>query len=134
MTSAQTLDRTTVSGPQKLGPLTPLVGEWEGDEGVDISYHNNDDEIGRTTYFERAVFKPIPLQENGRQVLWGLSYSMTAWRRGEEAMDPFHDEIGFLLWGKAGGQVIRNVVFGRGSIRAPGTTDQCGDSAAHRSW
>ncbi|AWT56398.1 hypothetical protein [Mycolicibacterium smegmatis] len=51
MTSAQTLDRTTVSGPQKLGPLTPLVGEWEGDEGVDISYHNNDDEIGRTTYF-----------------------------------------------------------------------------------
>lgn len=29
-------------------------------------------------------------------------------------MDPFHDEIGFLLWDKADGQVIRNVVFGRG--------------------
>ncbi|ABK73200.1 FABP family protein [Mycolicibacterium smegmatis] len=131
MTSAQTLDRTTVSGPQKLGPLTPLVGEWEGDEGVDISYHNNDDEIGRTTYFEKAVFKPIPLQENGRQVLWGLSYSMTAWRHGEEAMDPFHDEIGFLLWDKADGQVIRNVVFGRGIAILAGGDAAIGDRILH---
>ena len=99
-----------VQGPQKLGPLTPLVGEWEGDVGLDLSYHNQDDETSQTSYFEKATFKPIPIQENGRQVLWGLSYSMTAWRHGEEAMDPFHDEIGFLLWDKADGQVIRNVV------------------------
>jgi hypothetical protein len=103
-----------VQGPQKLGPLTPLVGEWEGDDGVDLSYHNQDDVTRHTSYFEKATFKPIPLQENGRQTLWGLTYSMTAWRHGEEAMDPFHDEIGFMLWDKTNGQVIRNVVFGRG--------------------
>lgn len=101
-------------GPQKLGPLTPLVGEWEGDIGVDLSYHNKDDETSETTYFEKAWFKPIPIQENGHQVLWGLSYGMVAWRHGEEAMDPFHDEVGFLLWDKTNGQVMRNVVFGRG--------------------
>jgi len=39
---------------------------------------------------------------------------MTAWRHGEEAMDPFHDEVGFLLWDKAHGEVMRTVVFGRG--------------------
>src|SRR3546814_3698973 len=39
---------------------------------------------------------------------------MTAWRHGEEAMDPFHDEVGFLLWDKAHGEVMRSVVFGRG--------------------
>jgi hypothetical protein len=39
---------------------------------------------------------------------------MTAWRHGEEAMDPFHDEIGFLLWDKTHGEVMRTVVFGRG--------------------
>ena len=105
---------TTIEGPQKLGPLTPLVGVWEGDAGVDLSYHNTDDETSKTSYFEKAVFKPIPIQENGQQTLWGLNYSMTAWRHGEEGMDPFHDEIGFLLWDKANGQVIRNVVFGRG--------------------
>ncbi|UQE74148.1 FABP family protein [Gordonia sp. PP30] len=108
------IDPAQIRGPRKLGPLTPLVGEWEGDAGVDLSYHNDDDETSHTSYFERAVFRPIPIQENGRQKLWGLNYSMTAWRHGEEAMDPFHDEIGFLLWDKADGQVIRNVVFGRG--------------------
>ena len=52
--------------------------------------------------------------ENGQQVLWGLHYGMSAWRHGEEAMDPFHDEVGFLLWDKTNRQVMRNVVFGRG--------------------
>jgi len=105
---------TIVQGPRKLGPLTPLVGYWEGNEGIDLSYHNKDDETSETSYFEKAWFKPIPIQENGKQELWGLSYGMKAWRHGEEAMDPFHDEIGFLLWDKTNGQVMRNVVFGRG--------------------
>jgi hypothetical protein len=103
-----------VLGPQKLGPLTPLVGEWEGDVGIDLSYHNKDDDTTETGYFERAVFRPIPIQENGLQSMEGLSYKMTAWRHGEEAMDPFHDEVGYLLWDKANGQVMRAVVFGRG--------------------
>jgi len=120
-----------VQAPRKLGPLTPLVGEWEGDLGVDLSYHNQDDVTGETTYFERAVFKPIPIQENGRQTLWGLSYTMTARRHGEEAMDPFHDEVGFLLWDKADGQVIRNVVFGRGIAILAGSDAQPYDRTLH---
>lgn len=126
-----TPDLASIRGPQKLGPLTPLVGEWEGDVGVDLSYHNDDDLIGHTSYFERAVFKPIPIQENGQQTLWGLNYSMTAWRHGEEAMDPFHDEIGFLLWDKAHGQVIRNVVFGRGIAILAGSDAAPGDKTLH---
>lgn len=121
----------TIQGPQKLGPLTPLVGEWEGDVGVDLSYHNKEDETSETSYFEKATFKPIPLQENGRQTLWGLNYSMTAWRHGEEAMDPFHDEIGFMLWDKANGQVMRNVVFGRGIAILAGSDAGPRDSVLH---
>ena len=120
-----------IQGPQKLGPLTPFVGEWEGNVGVDLSYHNDDDVTGHTSYFEKAVFKPIPIQENGQQTLWGLNYSMTAWRHGEEAMDPFHDEIGFLLWDKANGQVMRNVVFGRGIAILAGSDAQPGDRTLH---
>lgn len=48
-------------GPQKLGPLTPLVGEWEGNVGVDVSYHNDTDETSETTFFEKAWFRPIPI-------------------------------------------------------------------------
>jgi len=120
-----------IKGPQKLGPLTPFVGVWEGDVGVDLSYHNDDDVIGHTSYFEKAVFKPIPIQENGQQTLWGLNYSMTAWRHGEEGMDPFHDEIGFLLWDKANGQVIRNVVFGRGIAILAGSDAKPDDRTLH---
>jgi hypothetical protein len=122
---------STILGPQKLGPLTPLVGEWEGNEGVDLSYHNQDDDTSQTSYFEKADFKPIPIQENGNQVLWGLKYSMTAWRHGEEAMDPFHDEIGFLLWDKANGQIMRNVVFGRGIAILAGSDAQPRDRVLH---
>lgn len=103
-----------ILGPQKLGPLTPLVGEWEGNVGIDLSYHNKEDETSKTSYFEKAWFKPIPIQENGQQTMEGLMYGSTAWRHGEEAMDPFHDEVGYLLWDKKNGQVIRPVVFGRG--------------------
>ena len=104
----------TVLGPQKLGPLTPLVGEWEGDVGVDLSYHNKDDETTETGYFEHAWFKPIPIVENGQQTMNGLNYAMTAWRHGEEAMDPFHDETGYLLWDQANRQVIRCFAVPRG--------------------
>ncbi len=103
-----------IKGPQALGPLTPLVGEWEGDVGVDLSYHNKDDVTAETSNFEKAFFKPIPTQENGQQELDGLTYKMTNWRHGEEAMNPFHDESGYLLWDKANGQVMQAVVFGRG--------------------
>jgi hypothetical protein len=103
-----------IIGPRKLGPLTPLVGEWEGNGGVDLSYHNKDDEATETGYFERAWFRPIPIVENGLQTLEGLNYEMTAWRHGEEAMDPFHDEVGYLLWDKVNQQVIRCFAVPRG--------------------
>lgn len=103
-----------ILGPQKLGPLTPLVGEWEGNVGVDLSYHNKDDEIAKTGYFEKAWFHPIPIVENGQQTMEGLNYEMTAWRHGEEAMDPFHDEVGYLLWDKARGQIMRCFAVPRG--------------------
>lgn len=98
----------------KLGPLAALVGEWEGNAGIDISYHNKDDETAETGYFEVAHFHPIPVVENGKQTLEGLNYEMTAWRHGEEAMDPFHDEVGYLLWEKATGQVLRCFAVPRG--------------------
>lgn len=116
-----------ILGPQKLGPLTPLVGEWEGNVGIDLSYHNKDDVTRKTRYFEKAIFKPIPIQENGQQQIEGLFYKDTAWRHGEEAMDPFHDEVGFLLWDKKNEQVLRTVVFGRGIAIQAGASAKARD-------
>ncbi len=98
----------------ELGPLEPLRGEWEGNVGVDLSYHNKEDETAETGYFEKAWFRPIPIVENGDQSMYGLNYSMTAWRHGEESMDPFHDEVGYLLWEAETGQVMRCFAVPRG--------------------
>lgn len=118
------MENNEILGPQRLGPLTPLVGEWEGNVGIDLSFHNDDDQTAKTSYFEKAWFKPIPKQNNGKQFLDGLKYSSVAWRHGEEAMEPFHDEVGYLLWDKDRGQVIRAVVFGRGiAIQAGASCD-----------
>ncbi len=111
----------------KLGPLTPLVGDWEGDVGVDLSYHNKEDETAETGYFEKSWFRPIPVVENGKQTMWGLNYQMTAWRHGEEAMDPFHDEVGYLLWEAATGQVMRCFAVPRGLAILAGCTAKPGD-------
>lgn len=120
-----------IQGPQRLGPLTWLVGEWEGNVGVDLSYHNEDDVVGETGYFEKAWFRPIPKQENGQQSLEGVTFQMTAWRHGEEAMIPFHDEVGYLLWDKERGIVMRAVTFGRGIAILAGSKAKATDTTVH---
>src|SRR5699024_2510561 len=77
------------------------------------------------------LFKPIPIQENGLQSMEGLTYQSTAWRHGEEAMDPFHDEVGYLLWDKEHGQVIRSGVFGRGIAIQAGADAKARDNEIH---
>ena len=81
-----------------FGPLAVLEGNWEGNVGVDVSYSYGNTAIGETSYFERAWFRPIPPVNNGDQAMFGMNYQMTAWRHGEEDGDPFHDEVGYILW------------------------------------
>lgn len=113
-------------GFRRLGPLTPLVGHWEGNVGVDVSYRHEQDRTTTTTYFEKAWFEPIPAQHNGEQTLEGLKFGMMAWRHGEEAMIPFHDEVGYFLWDEVNGQIMRCNVFGRGIAIIAG-----GDAGPH---
>lgn len=94
-----------------LGPLGALAGQWEGDEGVDESPAADRGPM-TTRYRERAVFEVLGLVENHEQVLYGLRYSTTAWRLGEE--NPFHEELGYWLWDPAAGQVMRGFLVPRG--------------------
>ena len=54
-----------------LGPLGPLAGTWEGTKGLDVSFHNVEQEIGDTPYRERVVLNPFGPVDNGQQVLYG---------------------------------------------------------------
>ena len=95
------------------GPLAGLIGQWEGDKGVDISYHNEKGAIGETPYREVITFKPFGPVENGPQTLMGLDYRMACYKNDEES--PFHTEIGYWLWDAANEQVMRCFMVPRGS-------------------
>jgi hypothetical protein len=107
------------------GPLAGLVGEWEGDGGIDISWHNVEGEIGETPYREKVSLKPFGPVDNGTQSLYGLDYRMAAWRGTEE--NPFHTEVGYWLWDAAAGEVMRCFMVPRGSTVLAGGTAKPGD-------
>src|SRR5205085_5977235 len=100
------------------GPLAALIGEWEGDQGLDFAYANAEGKVKDTPYREKTSMKPFGPVENGSQVLFGLDYRMAAWRGTEE--DPFHTEVGYWLWDAADGQVMRCFMVPRGSVLIAG--------------
>ena len=98
----------------EFGPLARLASTWEGDEGLDVAYSNQNACLAETPYRERTSFSPFGPVENGSQVLYGLDYRTSAWRQGEEI--PFHTEVGYWLWDAADGQVMRCFLVPRGSM------------------
>lgn len=105
---------------KEWGPLAALAGTWEGNDGLDVSYHNLKDAIGETGYLEKVQLKPFGPVDNGKQSLYGLDYRMAAWRHGEEDQNPFHTEVGYWLWDAADGQVMRCFMVPRGAVMIAG--------------
>ncbi len=97
---------------KNLGPLVPLAGTWQGDQGTDVSRIHSKET--KTKYREKAVFIPIGPVNNGPQRLYGLRYSMTAWPLGSD--DAFHEELGYWLWDKEHKQVLRSFMVPRGVL------------------
>ena len=116
-----------VPTPEQLGPLAGLVGTWEGEHGIDVSFHHSKGEIGETMYRERNTFSPFGPVDNGTQSLFGLDYRGAAWRIGED--EPFHTEVGYWLWDVATGQVMKCFMVPRGSTLIAGG-DATADSKA----
>jgi hypothetical protein len=97
---------------KNLGPLAALAGTWEGDQGIDTSRIQSKETV--TKFREKIVFEPLGPVNNGPQALYGLRYSMTAWRLGED--DAFHEELGYWLWDGDRKQVLRCFMVPRGVL------------------
>jgi len=95
------------------GPLAGLIGTWEGDQGVDVAFHNVKGALGETKFRERVTFEPFGPVDNGPQKLYGLDYRMAGYRLGETSA--FHTEIGYWLWDAATGEIMRCFMVPRGS-------------------
>jgi len=86
----------------ELGPLAGLAGSWEGDQGIDVSYHHDVGEIVETPYREKVELKPFG----------PVDYRMAAYKQGED--EPFHTEVGYWLWDAANGEFMRSFMVPRG--------------------
>jgi len=114
---------------KNLGPLAALAGIWEGDQGIDVSrVHSQKKE---TNYRERIVFEALGPVRNGPQELYGLRYSMTAWRLGEE--DAFHEERGYWLWDAGNKQLLRCFMVPRGVLINAGGDAEADSRSFHLS-
>ncbi len=102
------------------GPLEALIGEWEGEGGLDSAYSHAKEEVLATPYNEKLTLKPFGPVQNGVQSLYGLDYKSAMWRGDEE--NPFHTEVGYWLWDGATDEVLRGFVVPRGiTVLAGGT-------------
>lgn len=108
------------------GPLTGLIGDWEGSGGLDRAFSHSKGEVLDTPYLEKVTMKPFGPVENGDQVLYGLDYKTAMWRGSEE--NPFHTEVGYWLWDAAAGEVLRGFVVPRGITVLAGATGIAADA------
>jgi hypothetical protein len=102
------------------GPLQALIGEWEGDGGLDSAYSHARGEVVGTPFREKVTMKPFGPVDNGSQHLYGLDYRTAMWRGDEE--NPFHTEVGYWLWDGDAQQVMRGFVVPRGITTLAGGT------------
>jgi hypothetical protein len=118
---------TAGAGPNVfLGPLAPLIGSWEGDQGYDDSYVYANGREERARYRERATFAPAGPAHNGAMSAYRLDYRLTAWRLQEA--QPFHVEIGYWFWDAEHQLVMRGLVTPRGIVVLAGGTAAPGDA------
>lgn len=108
------------------GPLAGLIGEWQGEGGLDTAYSHAQEQVLDTPFFEKVTMKPFGPVDNGRQRLYGLDYRSAMWRGDEE--NPFHTEVGYWLWDAATGEVLRGFVVPRGITVLAGATGVTADA------
>ena len=100
------------------GPLTELIGVWEGDKGLDIA--PEPDGIENNPYYETLSFTAIGDVTNAEaQVLAVLHYRQIVKRKSNDQI--FHDETGYWMWDANTGVIMHSLTIPRGvSVLAGG--------------
>ncbi|EQA38579.1 PF08768 domain protein [Leptospira inadai serovar Lyme str. 10] len=93
------------------GPLSALIGHWQGDKGLDISPLPVGQEVN--PYFESISFEPIGLTTNAEsQILAGLYYRQLVSRKSDSKV--FHDQTGYWMWEEKTRNIFHTFVIPRG--------------------
>jgi len=109
------------------GPLTGLIGAWEGDKGMDIAPEPDGTE--ENPFYESIVFEDAGDVENFEsQLLTIVRYHQVVRRKSNDEV--FHDQVGYWLWDAEARVVMQTLTIPRGvSLTAGGTAEGDGKSA-----
>jgi hypothetical protein len=103
------------------GPLSGLIGNWRGNQGMDISPEPDGTE--ENPYYETIDFEAAGDVENAEsQKLAIVRYHQIVRRKSNDEV--FHDQVGYWLWEAESGTIIQTVTIPRGvSVIAGGRPD-----------
>lgn len=93
-----------------FGPLTFLIGSWQGDKGLDISPEPDGKE--ENPYYETLTYTAVGDVTNaGSQKLSVIRYQQTVRRKSDDEV--FHDETGYWMWDEENSTVMHSLVIPR---------------------
>ncbi|PKG40313.1 heme-binding beta-barrel domain-containing protein [Psychromonas sp. Urea-02u-13] len=109
------------------GPLTDLIGSWEGKKGKDIAPEPGGTEVN--SYYDNIVFKGIGETENAEsQLLSVVFYTQEVRRNSNDNM--IHHETGYWLWEQGSETVVHSLTIPRGiCVLASGGFETSTDNA-----
>jgi hypothetical protein len=93
-----------------FGPLQELIGEWVGEEGIDIA--PEPDGVETNPYFETIIFSPVGIATNAeKQDLATMHYRQVVRRKSDRKV--FHDETGYWMWDSDTGTIMHSLTIPR---------------------
>ncbi|MEZ4742730.1 MAG: heme-binding beta-barrel domain-containing protein [Bdellovibrionota bacterium] len=101
------------------GPLSQLIGKWEGNQGKDIA--PEPDGIEENPYYEYITFEPVRAVTNAeQQTLLALRYHQEVRRKSNDLV--FHDQVGYWLWEPGSNEIVQTINIPRGVVLVAGGT------------
>jgi hypothetical protein len=101
-----------------FGPLYPLIGVWQGDNGMDVSPEPDGEEM--SPYFETITIVPIGDATNAEeQILVTLSYTQVVTKKSTGKV--FHHQTGYFYYEKKTNEILYSLTIPRAvSVLAKG--------------
>jgi hypothetical protein len=113
--------------PVDYGPLTNLIGNWQGDKGLDVAPEPKGSETH--PYYESIFFEAIGDVTNAEeQTLAVVHYRQIVTRKIDDEV--FHDETGYWMWDEVSQTVMHSLTIPRGlALLAGGQYSSSGQNA-----
>lgn len=93
------------------GPLTVLLGTWQGDKGQDVAPEPDGEE--HNSYYETITFSEAGDVTNGEeQDLVAVHYHQVVQRKSDDKV--IHNETGYWIWDAASKLIMQSFAIPRG--------------------